>query len=34
MQIRRDLPVYIFAMGASAELGTAIFDYPGHSLIF
>ncbi len=34
MQIRRDLPVLIFAVGASAELGTAIFDYPGHSLIF
>ena len=34
MQVRRDLPVLIFAVGASAELGTAIFDYPGHSLIF
>jgi uncharacterized membrane protein YhhN len=34
MQIRRDLPVFVFALGASAELGTAIFDYPGHSLIF
>jgi uncharacterized membrane protein YhhN len=34
MQIRRDLPVYIFALGASAELGTAIFDYPGHSVVF
>jgi uncharacterized membrane protein YhhN len=34
MQVRRDLPVLIFAVGASAELGTAIFDSPGHSLIF
>ncbi|MCA6379487.1 MAG: lysoplasmalogenase [Cytophagales bacterium] len=34
MQVRRDLPVLIFAVGVSAELGTAIFDYPGHSLIF
>jgi uncharacterized membrane protein YhhN len=34
MQVRRDLPVLIFAVGTSAELGTAIFDYPGHSLIF
>jgi uncharacterized membrane protein YhhN len=34
MQVRRDLQVLIFAVGASAELGTAIFDYPGHSLIF
>lgn len=34
MQIRRDLPVHIFAIGASAELGTAIFDYPGHSVVF
>jgi uncharacterized membrane protein YhhN len=34
MQVRRDLPVLIFAVGASAELGTTIFDYPGHSLIF
>lgn len=34
MQVRRDLPVFIFALGASTELGTAIFDYPGHSVIF